>query len=168
MASHPLTSNVLSERFVSRSLAKRESKDLSTHAEPLMSNVAVSRRRWHRRRVTHYVYLLRCADDSLYVGETSDLATRERDHNEGRGGSYTAKRRPVQIVYAEQFSSREEALRRERQIKRWTSQKKELLVRGDVAALSGVSQKVRVRTGFTWRDWLAGERNDGSSPSGRS
>ena len=48
--------------------------------------------------MTHYVYLLRCADNSLYVGETSDLATRERHHNEGRGGSYTAKRRPVHIV----------------------------------------------------------------------
>jgi predicted GIY-YIG superfamily endonuclease len=106
--------------------------------------------------VTHYVYLLRCADNSLYVGDTSDLATRERHHNEGRGGSYTAKRRPVQIVYAEHYNSREEALRRERQIKRWSSQKKELLVRGDVAALSGVSQKARVRTGYTWRDWLAG------------
>jgi predicted GIY-YIG superfamily endonuclease len=74
--------------------------------------------------VTHYVYLLRCADNSLYVGETSDLATRERHHNEGRGGSYTAKRRPVQIVYAEQYSSREDALGRARQIKRWSSQKK--------------------------------------------
>jgi predicted GIY-YIG superfamily endonuclease len=83
--------------------------------------------------VTHYVYLLRCADNSLYVGETSDLATRERHHNDGRGGSYSAKRRPVQIVYAEQYSSREEALRRERQIKRWNSKRKELLVRGDVA-----------------------------------
>jgi len=80
---------------------------------------------------------------------------RERHHNEGRGGSYTAKRRPVQIVYAEHYSSREEALRRERQIKRWSSQKKELLVSGDVAALSGVSQKARVRTGFRWKDWLA-------------
>jgi putative endonuclease len=65
-----------------------------------------------RRRVTHYVYLLRCADNSLYVGETSNLQTRERHHNEGRGGSYTAKRRPVHIVYAEQYRSREEAQRR--------------------------------------------------------
>ena len=103
----------------------------------------------------HYVYLLRCADNSLYVGETSNLQTREQDHNDGRGGSYTAKRRPVHIVYAEQYSSREEALRREQQIKRWTVQKKESLVRGDVAALSGVNQRARVRTGFTWRDWLA-------------
>jgi predicted GIY-YIG superfamily endonuclease len=103
----------------------------------------------------HYVYLLRCADDSLYVGETSNLQTRERDHKNGRGGSYTAQRRPVHIVFAEQYSSREEALRRERQIKRWSSEKKELLVRGDVAALSGTSRRARIRTGFTWRDWLA-------------
>jgi predicted GIY-YIG superfamily endonuclease len=114
----------------------------------------IEARRWHRRRVAHYVYLLRCADNSLYVGETSDLQARERDHNEGRGGSYTAKRRPVHIVYAEQYRSREEALTRERQIKRWSAQKKELLVRGDLAALSGSSQRARIRTGFTWEDWL--------------
>jgi hypothetical protein len=58
------------------------------------------------------------------------------------------------MVYAERHSSKQEALRRERQIKRWSLQKKELLIRGD-AALSGVSQRARVRTGFTWRDWLA-------------
>ena len=104
--------------------------------------------------MTHYVYLLRCADNSLYVGETSDLQTREHDHNEGRGGSYTAKRRPVMIVYAEQYSSRQDALRRERQIKRWSLKKKEMLVCGDLAALSGSSQKARIRTGFTWEDWL--------------
>ena len=103
----------------------------------------------------HYVYLLRCADNSLYLGETSNLQTREHDHNDGRGGSYTAKRRPVRIVYAEELSSKQEALKRERQLKRWSLQKKELLVRGDVMALSGVSQRARVRTGFTWKDWLA-------------
>jgi hypothetical protein len=57
-------------------------------------------------------------------------------------------------IYAEPYSSRQEALERERQIKRWTSQKKELLVRGDVAALSGTSQRARIRTGFTWENWL--------------
>ena len=46
-------------------------------------------------------------------------------------------------------------LKRERQLKRWSLQKKELLVLGDIAALSGVSQRARVRTGFTWSDWLA-------------
>jgi predicted GIY-YIG superfamily endonuclease len=102
----------------------------------------------------HYVYVLRCADGSLYVGETSDLEARERQHNDGRGGSYTAKRRPVRIVFAERYGSKQEAVQRERQIKRWNRYKKELLVRGDVAALSGVSQTARVRAGFTWKDWL--------------
>ena len=103
----------------------------------------------------HYVYLLRCADSSLYVGETANVQIREQHHNEGRGGSYTAKRRPVRMVYAERHNSKQEALKRERQIKRWSLKKKELLVSGDVGALSGVSQRARVRTGFTWRDWLA-------------
>jgi predicted GIY-YIG superfamily endonuclease len=103
----------------------------------------------------HYVYLLRCADNSLYVGETSNLQTREQHHDDGRGGSYTAKRRPARIVYAERHNSKQEALKRERQIKLWSLKKKELLVSGDVGALSGVSQKARVRTRFTWRDWLA-------------
>jgi predicted GIY-YIG superfamily endonuclease len=110
--------------------------------------------------VPYYLYLLRCADTSLYVGETSDLQSRERDHNEGRGGTYTAKRRPVQIVYAERYVSRDEALKRERQIKRWSRHKKELLVRGDGAALSGNSRRGRIRTGFTWADWLVQQRGD--------
>ena len=108
--------------------------------------------------MAHYVYLLRCGDDSLYVGQTSDLAAREQCHNEGRGSSYTAQRRPVRIVYAEKHGSKQDALRRERQIKRWSQQKKELLVRGDGAALAGNSRKARVRTAFTWSDWLAQRR----------
>jgi putative endonuclease len=65
-------------------------------------------------------------------GRDFKLQTREHDHNDGPGGSYTTKRRPVRIVYAERHSSKQEALKRERQIKRWTLQKKELLVSGDV------------------------------------
>ena len=105
--------------------------------------------------MAHYVYLLRCADDSLYVGETSDLAAREQCHNEGRGSSCTAQRRPVRIVYAEEHGSKHDALRRERQIKRWSQQKKELLVRRNGAALSGNSRRARSRAAFTWADWLA-------------
>lgn len=67
---------------------------------------------------------LRCADNSLYVGETSNLQTRERDHNDGRGGTYTAKRRPVRIVHAERHSSKQAALKREQQLKRWNLQRK--------------------------------------------
>jgi putative endonuclease len=124
-------SNALSERFVGRRPAKRESKDPTRKrlAKREPKELPTEGGRWQCRRVAHYVYMLRCADDSLYVGETSDLLTRETHHNEGRGGSYTAKRLPVHIVYAEQYSSKEDALKRERQIKRWSSQKKELLIR---------------------------------------
>jgi predicted GIY-YIG superfamily endonuclease len=58
------------------------------------------------------------------------------------------------MVYAEQFSSRQAALKRERQIKRWSTNKKEMLVRGDLANLSATSQRARMREGFTWKDWL--------------
>ena len=65
-----------------------------------------------------YVYILRCQDDSLYIGESEDLMPRVDRHNEGRGCRYTASRLPVTLVYAEQFVTRLEAAERERQLKR--------------------------------------------------
>lgn len=67
-----------------------------------------------------WVYLLRCADGSLYTGITTDLARRLAEHNgEGGGGArYTRSRRPVQLAYAEAAASRAEAARREAAIKR--------------------------------------------------
>jgi len=94
------------------------------------------------------------------VGETSNLAAREQCHSAGRGGCYIAQRRPVRIVYAEEHASKQGALRRERQIKRWTQQKKELLVRGEGAALSGSSRRARIHAAWTWADWLAERRSD--------
>jgi putative endonuclease len=82
-----------------------------------------------------WVYIVRCSDNSLYVGFTEDLDSREKTHNEGRGGRYTAERRPVQIVYAESHDSSEAARARERQLKRWTRNKKEALIAGDLARL---------------------------------
>ncbi len=82
-----------------------------------------------------WVYIRRCSDGSLYIGQTSDLATRERLHNEGRGGSYTSRRRPVVLVYSEPHGSQRAAVDRERQLKRWTRAKKEALIDGDFATL---------------------------------
>jgi putative endonuclease len=64
-----------------------------------------------------HVYILRCHDESLYTGITTDLARRVRAHEEGAGSRYTRTRLPVRLVYSEESSSRAEALRRERQIK---------------------------------------------------
>lgn len=77
-----------------------------------------------------WVYILRCADASLYVGHTTDLRSREQTHNEGRGGSYTATRRPVTVIYSEEVSSLNAARNRERQLKRWSQRKKEALITG--------------------------------------
>ena len=82
-----------------------------------------------------YVYILRCADGSLYVGETWDVAARVMKHNEGGGSGFTARRRPVALVYSESHDDRASALDRERQLKRWTKRKKEALIERDVAKL---------------------------------
>lgn len=79
------------------------------------------------RRV-HHVYLVRCADGTLYTGYALDPRAREQVHNSGRGAHYTACRRPVTLVHAEAFATRSEALKREYELKRWTRARKEALV----------------------------------------
>jgi putative endonuclease len=76
----------------------------------------------------HFVYIVRCADDSLYVGYARDPRAREAVHNEGCGARYTSGRRPVRLVYTEAFDTIGDALRREIEIKRWTRQRKEALL----------------------------------------
>ena len=79
----------------------------------------------------HYVYLVRCADDSLYCGWTTDLKRRIDAHN-GHipgGAKYTRGRRPVTLVYAESFHHKQEAQRREYAIKQMTKTKKLRLIK---------------------------------------
>ena len=87
-----------------------------------------------------YVYILRCADNSFYVGLTQDLNTRVKAHNDGRGAAYTFKRRPVRLVYSEKFESESKGVERERQLKRWSHSKKEALVSGDLQKLKRLSK----------------------------
>lgn len=70
------------------------------------------------------VYVLRCADQSLYTGITTDVRRRLHQHNTGRGGAYTRSRRPVRLVYAEAAGRRADALRREAALKRLTRREK--------------------------------------------
>jgi len=77
-----------------------------------------------------YVYLLRCADGSIYTGITTDVNARVKKHNQGKGAAYTSGRRPVAVIYQEQCPDQGSALRREGQIKRWRKQKKEDLALG--------------------------------------
>ena len=78
----------------------------------------------------HFTYIVRCCDGSLYTGWTTDLEKRVETHNSGKGAKYTRSRRPVELVYHEEFQTKEEALRRERAIKKLTRNAKEQLLRG--------------------------------------
>ncbi|MFH1534197.1 MAG: GIY-YIG nuclease family protein [Nitrospirota bacterium] len=75
-----------------------------------------------------YVYIVRCNDGTLYTGYTTDLKKREAKHNEGNGAHYTRIRRPIKIVYSEEFETKSEAMKREYQIKCLKREDKERLV----------------------------------------
>ena len=93
-----------------------------------------------------WVYILRCADGSLYIGQTQRLPERDWVHNQGLGGRYTALRRPVRIVCAEEHQTVRAALDRERQLKGWSRAKKEALICGDSQALKRLSRSRRRRS----------------------
>jgi putative endonuclease len=71
-----------------------------------------------------FVYLLRCADGTIYTGWTFDVSRRVRAHQQGRGARYTRARRPVALIYHERLPSRRAAMRREIAIKRMSRQRK--------------------------------------------
>lgn len=85
----------------------------------------------------NYTYIVRCRDGSLYTGWSNDLEKRIREHNEGRGAKYTKSRRPVALVYYEEYQTKEEAMRREYAIKKLGHREKEKLVAGKAENLSG-------------------------------
>lgn len=75
-----------------------------------------------------FVYVVCCADDTLYAGITTDAAARVAKHNQGRGAKYTRTRRPVELVYVEAAGGRGAALAREHEIKRMSAGEKRSLV----------------------------------------
>lgn len=73
-------------------------------------------------------YMLRCSDGTLYTGWTNNIEKRVQAHNAGKGGKYTRVRTPVELVYLEEYETRQEAMSREVQIKRLTRKEKEKLI----------------------------------------
>ena len=76
-----------------------------------------------------FFYLARCNDGSLYSGSTDNLLNREKKHNNGERSKYTRRYLPVKIIYSEEYSTRQEAVQREFQVKGWTKKKKENLIK---------------------------------------
>ena len=73
-------------------------------------------------------YILKCSDNSLYTGWTNDIKHRLKMHNEGNGAKYTRGRGPVELVYLEEFDTKQEAMSKEAKIKRLTRKEKLLLI----------------------------------------
>jgi|GEM_PF-519773 len=79
--------------------------------------------------MTYYVYILKCADDTYYVGSTNDLEGRIAKHNQTKAGAkYTRSRRPVELVFSEQYQTKSEALKREAEIKSYRRGQKQDLI----------------------------------------
>ena len=88
-----------------------------------------------------FVYILLCADGSYYTGSTrTSLEDRVAQHDSGAFGGYTARRRPVKLVFHEEFDRITGAIAAERQLKNWSRAKKEALVRGDFGALRALAK----------------------------
>ena len=92
--------------------------------------------------VAAWVYILRCADGSYYVGSArGTLEHRIAEHKAGIYGGYTAERRPVRLVFAQEFDRITDAVAAERQIKGWSRAKKDALIAGDMARLKALSRR---------------------------
>lgn len=76
----------------------------------------------------YYVYLVKCCDDTLYCGYTTDVQRRVNTHNSGDGAKYTKSRLPVELVYSEEFETKSEALKREYAVKRLPREQKMALI----------------------------------------
>ena len=101
-------------------------------------------------KAMNYVYLVRCADGSLYCGWTTDLSARMEAHNSGKGAKYTRSRLPVQTVYTERCASKGDALRTEYAVKRLSRREKE----------KRITRRERLRSGLSC--FFAGDIPEGS------
>ena len=88
-----------------------------------------------------WTYILRCADGSYYTGHTDDLERRIAQHHDGTLGGYTHDKRPVAVMWADEFPSRIEALEAERRIKGWSRAKKEALIQKDWDAVQRLARR---------------------------
>jgi putative endonuclease len=91
-----------------------------------------------------YLYILRCADGSYYTGTTrNELESRIAEHNAGHFAGYTAKRRPVRLVFTQHFDVITDAIAAERQLKGWSRPKKEALIAGNWSQVKFLAQRRR-------------------------
>jgi putative endonuclease len=89
----------------------------------------------------YYVYILKCNDDSLYVGVTSDIERRVMEHNSGKyPEAYTHSRRPITLAFYQDFTEPNQAIEYEKKIKKWSREKKQALIDGNYDRLQNLSE----------------------------
>ena len=88
-----------------------------------------------------WMYILKCADGSYYVGSTRNLDLRLSQHQTGKGSRYTSGRLPVELVYAEEYDSLIDAYGREKQVQNWSRTKREALINGKQELLPALAKK---------------------------
>ncbi len=88
----------------------------------------------------YFIYILKCRDNSFYVGSTSDLSRRLKEHNTNHGGAHTKLITPVTLVHQEAFETESKARFREKQIKGWSRKKKQALIDGNKELLVSLSK----------------------------
>ena len=101
-----------------------------------------------------WAYILQCGDESYYTGHTDDIEKRIAQHQSGEIEGYTQKRRPVELVWHQEFSSRDDAFQAEQQIKGWSRVKKKALFRGDWATIRCLASRAVLRDGISPFDKL--------------
>ncbi|EGD56941.1 GIY-YIG nuclease family protein [Gordonia neofelifaecis] len=99
-----------------------------------------------------FMYILRCADDSYYVGSTRNLEARISQHMDGVGAAYTRRRRPVTLVFVEEFDTVAEAYEMEKRVQGWSRAKREALIDGAPERLPGLSKRGYRRPTTSGRD----------------
>jgi len=92
-----------------------------------------------------WVYILRCADDSYYVGHTTNLEMRLAEHQAGEGGEWTKRCLPVELVFSQEMPDKDHAFQAERQLKGWSRAKKEALIAGNWGLLKWLAKKPKFR-----------------------
>ena len=85
-----------------------------------------------------FIYILRNINNRLYIGQTNNLSRRLKDHQTNDGAKFINDYGNFELVYTEQFTSRAEAMKREKQLKKWTTAKKEALIAGDFELLKNL------------------------------
>jgi predicted GIY-YIG superfamily endonuclease len=88
-----------------------------------------------------WVYILKCKGGLYYTGCTSDLETRMHKHKIGTFPGFTQMRRPVKLVFSQEFYDINDAIAAERKVKKWSKAKKEALIKGDFNAIKALSKK---------------------------